>query len=90
MIILKHVAYKIKEVSELEGLIRHLDETTKKVIGVRLKEVLFPKEKEGFVLIFSCESEEIYHKWRKVCPPPPPGSTDMYEVFLTKKERFLE
>jgi hypothetical protein len=90
MTIFKHVKYKIRNVDELEGLLGILEETTSAVKGVKLQEILFPKGKEGFLLVFNCETIEIYHQWRKVCPPPPPGATDRYEVFLNRDEYFAE
>ncbi|OIP51077.1 MAG: hypothetical protein COZ12_00070 [Deltaproteobacteria bacterium CG_4_10_14_3_um_filter_60_8] len=90
MIVLKHVKYKIRSVDEFDGLISLLEETTSAVEGVQLQDILFPKGKEGFLLVFNCETIEIYHEWRKVCPPPPPGATDRYEVFLTRDEYFAE
>ena len=90
MIILKHIKYKIKDVAELEGLLSHLDETTSKVEGISLQEIFFPKDKEEFVLILDCETEEIYREWREICPPPPPGANDWHEVFLTRNEDFSE
>lgn len=89
MIIMKHVEYKIKDVDELVGLLSHLDETTSKVEGISLQEILFAKDKEEFVLILDCETEEIYHEWREICPPPP-GANDWFEVFLTKNEHFAK
>jgi hypothetical protein len=89
MIILKHVEYKIKDMSELEGLLKHLDETTSKVQGITLQEICFPRGKEEFVLILDCTTENRYQEWREICPPPP-GANDWYEVFLTKDEYFTK
>ena len=88
MIILKHIKYKIKDVAELEGLLSHLDETTSKVEGISLQEIFFPKDKEEFVLILDCKTEEIYREWREICPPP--GANDWHEVFLTRNKHFSE
>jgi hypothetical protein len=85
MIILKYVGYKIKNRSELEGLLRHLDETTSKVQGITLQNIYFPRGKEEFILFLDCKTEDIYLEWREICPPPP-GAKDWYEVLLTKDE----
>jgi len=87
MIILKHVEYKIKDSSELEGLLGHLRETTSKVDGVEFKDIFFPKGKDEFVLMMDCINEDKYLEWRDICPPPP-GAKDWYEVLLSKDEQF--
>jgi hypothetical protein len=89
MIILKHVEYRVKDLSELEDLLRHLDETTSKVPGVTLQDIFFPRGKEEFVLVLGCTTEDRYLEWREICPPPP-GSRDWYEVLLTRDEYFLK
>lgn len=85
MLVLKHVAYEIEELAQLESLLDHLKETTSQVDGVGFKNLYFVKGKKEFVLFLECESEGKYIEWRKICPPPP-GATDWYEVFLTKDE----
>jgi hypothetical protein len=87
MIILKHVEYKIKDSSELEGLLNHLKETTSKVDGVEFEDIYFPKDKDEFVLIMECTTEDKYLEWRDICPPPP-GAKDWYEILLSKDEYF--
>ncbi len=87
MIILKHVEYKIKDLSELERLLNHLRETTSKVNGVEFKDIYFPKGKDESILVMMCVSEDKYLKWRDIWPPPP-GANDWYEVLLTKDEHF--
>ncbi len=87
MIVLKHVEYKLKDLSELESLLNHLDETTSKVPGITLKDIYFPKGKDEFVLVMDCTTEDRYLEWREICPPPP-GAKDWHEVFFTKDECF--
>jgi hypothetical protein len=87
MIILKHVEHKIKDNKELEGLLSHLGETTSRIEGVELKEIYFPKDKNEFVLMLDCTSEDKYLEWREICPPPP-GANDWYEVLLARDEHF--
>lgn len=87
MIILKHVGHKIKDSTELENLLEHLKETTEKVNGILLKDIYFPKDKDEFILVLECISEDRYLEWREICPPPS-GATDWYEVLLTKDEQF--
>jgi hypothetical protein len=87
MIILKHVEHEIKDKDELERLMNHLKDTTSQVDGVELKDIYFPKDKNEFVLMMDCISEEKYMEWREICPPPP-GARDWYEVFLTRDEHF--
>jgi hypothetical protein len=87
MIVLKHVEYKIKNPSELESLLNHLDETASKVPGVILKDIYFPRRKEEFVLVMDCTTEDRYLEWRDICPPPP-GAKDWYEVLFTKDKYF--
>lgn len=89
MIILKRVEYIIKDEAALEGLLSHIEETIAKVAGISLQDILFPKKKKGFVLVLDCETEKIFHEWRKVCPPPPPGAMDRFEVLLTRDEYFV-
>ena len=87
MIILKHVEYKIKNSSELESLLSHLRKTTAKIEGVGFKEIYFPKDKDEFILVMDCISEDKYLEWRDICPPPQ-GAKDWYEVLLSKEEHF--
>jgi len=87
LIILKHVEYKIKDLGELEGLLNHLRETTSKINGVELKDIYFPKDKDEFVLMLKCFSENKYLEWRDICPPPP-GAKDWFEILMTKDEHF--
>lgn len=87
LLILKRVEYMINDVDELEQLLRHLRETTAKVPGVELKDIVFPQSRTEFVLMLDCVSEEKYLEWRVICPPPS-GAKDWYEVFLTKEEMF--
>jgi hypothetical protein len=87
MITLKHVEHKIKDKKELERLLSHLRETTSKIGGVILKDIYFPKDKEEFVLMLDCSSEDKYLEWREICPPPP-GANDWYEILLTRGEHF--
>jgi hypothetical protein len=87
MIVLKHVGYNLTDSNELKSLLAHLNQTTSQIDGVVLKEIYFPKGKEEFVLLLDCVSEEKYLEWREICPPPPETS-DWYEVFLTKEEQF--
>jgi len=61
----------------------HLKETTSQVEGISLKDIYFPKEKNEFVLVLECISEDRYLEWREICPPPSEAS-DWYEVLLTK------
>jgi hypothetical protein len=89
MLILKHVKYQIKDVSELEGLLNHLDETTSKMQGITLKDICFPRGKQEFILLLDCKTEDIYLEWREICPPPH-GAKDWYEVFLSKEEHFIK
>lgn len=89
MLILKHVEYEIPDTDQLEGLLDHLDETTSQVDGISLKDIYFVKGKKEFVLFLECESEEKYHVWREICPPPP-GANDWYEVYLNRDEQFLK
>jgi len=46
-----------------------LKETTSKVDGVSLKAIYFPKNKDGFVLVLECVSENKYLEWREICSP---------------------
>jgi hypothetical protein len=85
MIIIKHVEYKIQDLNELENLVDHLKETTSRIEGITLKDIYFRKEKSEFILLLECLNENIYLKWRKICPPPK-GGRDYYEVFMSKKE----
>ncbi len=87
MKILKHVKYRIKDTTELERLINHINNTSSKVNGVEFKDIFFLKSKNEFVLEMMCVSEEKYLEWRDICPPPP-GARDWYEVLLTKQEYF--
>lgn len=87
MLILKHVEYEIPDVDQLEGLLGHLDKTTSQVDGISLKDIYFVKGKKEFVVFLECENEEVYLKWREICPPPP-GAKDWYEVYLNKNEHF--
>lgn len=87
MLILKHVEYEIKDVTQLEGLLSHLKKTTSQVEGVAFKDICFVKGGKEFVLFMECESEEKYHRWRRICPPPP-GAVDWHEVFLSRAEHF--
>jgi len=87
MTILKHVEYKIKDKQELENLLDHIKKTTAMIDGIEFKDIYFPKDKDEFVLVLDCESEEKYLEWRDICPPPP-GAKDWYEVLLTKQEQF--
>lgn len=65
----------------------HIEETASRVEGAEFNDVYFPKNKDEFVLVMDCVSEEKYLLWRKTCPPPA-GAKDWYEVFLTKEERY--
>jgi hypothetical protein len=89
MIILKHVEYKIKDKQELEKLLDHLNKTTAMIEGIDFKDIYFPKDKDEFVLVLDCDSEEKYLEWRDICPPPL-GAKDWYEVLLTEKDQFKE
>ncbi len=60
MIILKHVEYKIKDSSELEGFLNHLKETTSKIDGVEFRDIYFPKGKGEFILVMDCINEDKY------------------------------
>ena len=46
-----------------------MKETTSKVDGVSLKAIYFPKNKDGFVLVLECVSENKYLEWREICSP---------------------
>jgi hypothetical protein len=85
--ILKHVEYKIGSREEWDRLHEHLLMTTSKVPGVELRDVLFPRERDEFILVMECSSEGSYLEWREICPPPP-GARDWYEVVLSADERF--
>jgi hypothetical protein len=89
MLILKHVEYKIKDKQELGKLLDHLNKTTSMIDGVYFKDIYFLKDKDEFVLVLDCDSEDKYLEWRDICPPPP-GAKDWYEVLLTKKDQFKE
>jgi len=52
-----------------------------------IKDIYFVKGKKEFILFLECENEEVYHKWREICPPPP-GAKDWYEVCLNRNEQF--
>jgi len=66
-----------------------LGETTSKVEGVVLEDILFPAGKNEFVLAMDCASENDYLEWREICPPPP-GADDWHEIFLTREEYLQE
>lgn len=85
MLVVKHVDYRISNSDELKGLLRHLEETTARVPGVILKDILFPRDKNEFVLALDCVSEERYLEWRGICPPPA-DAKDWYEVLLNRDE----
>jgi hypothetical protein len=87
MIVLKHVGYTLKDSHELRSLLNHLKQTTSQIEGVVLRDIYFPKDKDEFVLVLECKSEDKYLEWRDICPPPP-GASDWYEIFLTKDEQF--
>jgi hypothetical protein len=87
MLVLKYVEYQIADPAQLEGLLSHLRETTAQVEGITYKDIHFVKAKKEFVLSLECESEDRYHTWRQICPPPP-GAKDWHEVLLTKDEHF--
>ncbi len=87
MLVLKHVEYEIRDVTQLEGLLAHLKETTLQVEGMSLKDIYFVKDKKDFVLLLECENEEKYLQWREICPPPP-GAGDWYEILLNRNEYF--
>ncbi len=87
MLILKHVEYRIKTYTELENLLRHLEETTSRIDGVEFKDIYFPQGKDEFLLVLDCLNEQRYLEWRAICPPPP-GAKDWYEVLLLKDEYF--
>jgi hypothetical protein len=87
MLILKHVEHELRDVTELNGLLAHLEKTTSKIDGVKLKNIYFPIDKNEFILFLNCESEAKYLEWREICPPPP-GANDWYEILLTKDEHF--
>jgi hypothetical protein len=87
MLFLKHVEYSITNASQLESLLEHLRKTTSQVEGVTFKEIYFVRGKKEFVLFLECTSEENYHWWRGICPPPP-GAKDWYEILLNKEEHL--
>jgi hypothetical protein len=89
MMILKHVEYNTSDLSGLEMLLNHVTETASKIDGVDFKDIYFPENKNEFVLLLMCVSEDKYLKWRDICPPPP-GVKDWYEVLLTKNEHFFK
>jgi hypothetical protein len=85
--IIKHIKHKINDPQDLKDLRHHLDETTSRIEGVEVNDIYFSKNREEFILIMKCNSEESYLNWRKICPPPQ-GAKDWYEVFITKEEHF--
>jgi hypothetical protein len=87
MIVLKHVEHSIGDVSELDRLCIHLQDTTSRVPGIALKDILFLRDRDEFVLLLECKDEESYQEWREICPPPP-GARDWYEVYLSREEQF--
>ncbi len=87
MIVLKRVEYEIRNIDHLRKLLAHVKETASRVEGVEFNDVYFPKNKNEFLLVMDCVSEEKYLQWRKICPPPA-GAKDWHEVFLTKEERY--
>ncbi|MHA1959813.1 MAG: hypothetical protein ACW99U_06260 [Candidatus Thorarchaeota archaeon] len=87
MIILKHIEHKLEDLAELVKLVKHVEETTSRVSGVRLLDIYFPRDENEFILLLECTSEESYLEWRDICPPPN-GARDWYEVMLTKNEQF--
>lgn len=87
LLVLKHVGYEIKNVSELENLLAHLRETTSQIEGILFKDIYFTNDKKEFILFLECRSEETYHEWRKICPPPP-GAEDWHEILLTRSQFF--
>ncbi len=87
MLFLKHVGYEIRESAQLESLLEHLRQTTSQIEGVTFKEIYFVKGKKEFVLFLECDSEEKYHEWREICPPPV-GAKDWYEILLNKVEHL--
>lgn len=87
MLILKHVGFEIPDNDQLNHLIAHIQKTTSQIGGIKFNDILFPKNKKEFVLFLECENEEIYHRWRKICPPPP-GAEDWYEAFISKEDKF--
>jgi hypothetical protein len=89
MLVLKHVEHKIIDGAELENLLKHIRKTVSEVGNITFKDIYFVKEKNEFVLILECESEDKYLEWREICPPPP-GAKDWYEILLSKDEHFSE
>jgi hypothetical protein len=87
MLFLKHVEYDITDASQLEGLLAHLRETTSQIEGITFKDIYFMRGKKEFVLFLDCDSEEKYHEWREICPPPS-GAKDWYEILLNKEEHL--
>jgi hypothetical protein len=87
MIILKHVEHKLQSIDKLQGLRKHLDQTTSQIAGITLVDIWFPKDKNEFVLVLDCASEKKYLEWREICPPPA-GAKDWYEILLTREEHF--
>jgi len=89
MMILKHVEYNTRDLSGLAMLLNHVMETALKIDGVDFRDIYFPENKNEFVLVMRCDSEDKYLEWRKTCPPPP-GMKDWHEVLLTKSEHFFK
>jgi len=66
---LKHVEYEIPDLNQLNMLLEHLDQIASKIKGISFNDIFFAKNRKKFVLLLGCESEEIYLKWRRICPP---------------------
>jgi hypothetical protein len=87
LIVLKHVTHQIGDRAELKILEEHLFETTRRIGGVDLIDIYFPRGKNEFILMLDCIDEDRYLEWREICPPPP-GADDWYEIWLSRDERF--
>ena len=85
MLVLKHVEYEIPDKVQLEQLLDHINKTTSEVDGISFNNIYFTTNKKEFILFLDCVSENTYHQWRDICPPPP-GAKDWYELLLTKEE----
>ncbi len=87
MLILKHVEYEIPDLNQLNLLLEHINQISSKIEGISFTDIFFSKNGKEFVLLLESESEEVYLNWRKICPPPS-GTRDWYDVYLSKKESF--
>ncbi len=72
MLFLKHIEYEITNAAQLESLLAHLRKTTSQVEGITFKLIYFMKDNNQFGLFLESNSEESYHEWREICPPPAP------------------